>query len=419
MTDEEVGAAYEAHSNPHAAAVLSRLNAGVAVSAHGATVRTSTGRELIDLASAGFGYRHPRVCLQVAEQMRALPLSSRMFFSPPLASFARRLAELTPGDLEVCYPCNSGSEATEGALKLVLGYQRDQRHQRHQRHQRRRIVAATGSYHGATLGALGVCGIAALRRPFRSLPVDATFLPYGDLGALDRIIDEETAGVIVEPVASGAGVRVPPPGYLRALRERCSATGTLLVADEITCGLGRTGRRFAVDEEAVVPDILLLGDALGGGVLPIAAYVTRREVNDRVYGKRDPALHGSTTGGNPAACVAALAALEVIETEGLAARAAAAGERIRAAFGEWRARHGSAILDAAGRGLLAALRLADADTARAVQRRALAGGALVRLDGLAAGEAWIGVRPPLLVDAGELDSGLRTLALALDEVLSP
>lgn len=407
MTDEEVRAVYAAHAPPRAADALSELGAAVAVAADGATVRTADGRALIDLASGGFGYNHPRVRAQVAQQLRDLPLSSRMFLSRPLALLVQTLAHLTPGALEVTYPCNSSAEAVEGALKLTRGYHR----------RRQRIVAMSDAYHGATVGALSVCGIAARRGPARQLPLHATFIPYGDAKALEQAIDEQTAAVIVEPIATSRGLHVPPFGYLRALRDRCTTTGSLLIVDETHTGLGRTGEMFACDAERIVPDIMVLGGALSGGMLPVAVYVATSRVNHRVYGRSDPALHGSTTGGNPGACVAALSMLRVLAEEELARRAAINGASILEMFAKYDSLFRAHIIESRGRGLLAGLRLRNPETARAVQRRALARGVLVSLDA-DAGTAWLGVRPPLIITSTELELGLGALELALADVFT-
>jgi putrescine aminotransferase len=405
MNSNEIRAACEATGNPFAARALARLGAGVAVGAKGATIRLSDGREVVDLASGGFGYGHPRVLEVVADQVRRMPLSSRMFYSIPLARLARRLAHLLPGGLEVCFFGNSGTEAVEGALKLVKGYHRD----------RRRIVAATGAYHGASTGALAVSGIEPFRSRFsvagrQSLEVE--LIPFGDSEAL-HAVDEETAAVILEPVQAGQGVCVPPRGYLNAARARCSAVGALLVIDEITTGLGRTGRLWGVDHDGATPDVVVLAGALGGGALPIGCYVATKEINDRVYDKQDPLLHANTTGGNPSACVAALAALDVVEQENLPSRAAKGGRVIEHFIARIRSRFGHVVTGGSARGLLASMSVSSADSALAVQREAMSRGALVRVDGLSGGVPSIGLRPPLIIDELELTRGLEVLESAL------
>jgi putrescine aminotransferase len=400
MTASELLAAYSEHGNPYIARAIEATGAIVVTSARSATLSTSAG-EVVDLASGGFGYGHPLVLERVAAQIEKMPLSSRVFFSRPLAELVRRLAEVTPDGLEVSFVSNAGAEALEGALKLVKGFHR----------KRQRVIAMKGAFHGGTTSALAVSGIDALRGRVQS-PLDVSFVPYGDADAACVAIDERTSAVVVEPVSVGVGVRVPPPGYLRKIRQRCTETGALLVVDEVTTGLGRTGTLWGVDHDRISPDIMVVAGALGAGVLPVAAYVARKSINDRVYDKRDPLLHANTTGGNPTACVAALTALELIETEGLAARAAAHGARVVAALEAARPN----VLEVVGKGLLAAARVRDAAAARAIQREALSRGVLVRADGIAGGEAWIGVRPPLIATTAEVERGLAALEAALSAV---
>jgi putrescine aminotransferase len=409
MNEQQIATAYQTGTEECLAQAIDNLGAGVVASARGATLTTSQGRTIVDLASGGFGYSHPYVVERVAAQIRAMPLSTRVFFSRPLAALIERIARLTPGDLAVSFFGASGAEAVEGALKLAKCYHR----------RRRRFVAAIGSYHGGSTGALAVCGVHRLRLPLTSHPLETAFVPYGDALALERVVDDDTIAIILEPVAAGSEVRVPPAGYLQAVRRRATATGALLIADEVTTGLGRTGARFGVDHDRVVPDIMCLGSSLGGGVLPIGCYVARARINNQVYDKQDPLLHANTTGGNPAACTAALATLDVVEQENLGRRAERAGAEINQAIGGLRRRYDDAILDLGGKGLLIGFRVRSAALAREIQRRALAAGALVRLDGLARGEPWIGLRPPLLVSDAELERGLEALRTAIGAAVAP
>lgn len=405
MADERVLDGYRDKASPAQARGLEALGGEPVVAARGATLRTSSGAELVDMVSGGFGYGHPDVVRRVREQICRMPLSSRVLFSRPLAAIIDKLAELTPGDLQVSFLGASGSEAVEGALKLVKGFHRG----------RTKLVAATNSYHGATIGALSICGQPPLRRPCRP-PLATSFVPFGDITALQREIDEQTAALVLEPVQTRAGIQVPDVGYLRAARARCTEVGALLVIDEITTGLGHTGWLFAVDRAGVAPDVMTLAGALGGGVLPVGAYVATRQVNDRVYDKKDPLLHANTTGGNPAACTAALAALEVATQQGLPARARALGAKLLARLEQWRSDHAEAIVETSGIGLLASVRVAGVALAQAVQREARARGALVAVDGLSgacAGQPWLTLRPPLLISEAELSRGLD----AVDEAL--
>lgn len=382
------------------------LDAGVSVSAAGATVRTSDGRALVDLASGGFGYGDRRVLDRVESQMRQMSLSSRHFLSRPLAALVERMARITPGQLEVTYPCNSGSEAVDGALKLARGYHS----------KRSRVVATAGAYHGSTLSARAVSDLPLVSSTLSDAPVEVARVPYDDLDAAARAIDERTAAVIVEPVATGAGVCVPRPGYLAGLRRLATRAGALLVVDEVTTGLGRTGRRFAMERDDVIPDVLVVGDALGGSVLPVAAYVATRQVNDRVYRRRDPVLHASTTGGSPVACAAALAVLDALEERRLAQACAEHGVRLAETLGRWRDERPSVVLDWEGCGSLAGIRVHDSRVARELQRAAVATGVLVRVGVTPAGGGWLVLRPPLTIGADELERGIAKLGRALDAV---
>jgi acetylornithine/succinyldiaminopimelate/putrescine aminotransferase len=398
--------AYVEHAAPWGALRREALDAGVAVSAAGATVRTSDGRELVDLSSGGFGYGDRRVLECVEAQMREMPLSSRHFLSRPLATLVERMARVAPGTLSVTYPCNSGSEAVEGALKLARGY----------RPGRTRVVAMSGAYHGSTLGARAVSDAATVCATIADAPVQVARVPYDDLDAAAHAIDRRTAAVIVEPVATGAGVRVPRHGYLTGLRSMATRAGALLIVDEVTTGLGRTGCRFAVEREGVAPDVLVVGGALGGGALPVAAYLTTRHVNQRVYGRRDPVLHASTTGGSPVACAAALAVLDAVEEEQLERACAGHGARLMEQLERWRDERPQLVLDPDGCGLLAGFRVRDPDLAYELQHAAAAAGALVGAGATGTGAGWIALRPPLAIGAEELERGLAALERALRSV---
>jgi putrescine aminotransferase len=212
----------------------------------------------------------------------------------------------------------------------------------------------------------------------------------------------------VEPVATGLGIQPLPAGYLAAIREACDRTGALLIADETVTGLGRTGELFAVDHDGVVPDVLVVGGALGGGVLPVGGYVTTRAINTRLYGKRTPVLHGTTTGGNPTACVAALAALRVIQDEGIVAGARRAQAELRAAVTTSTA-SGFAL------GLLGCLPV-PAARALDVQRAAWDAGVLVSALTTRNGQGWLRLLPPMLTSTAELSTGLTAFGTALAAV---
>lgn len=370
-----------------------------AVAGDRATISLADESNMLDFESGGFGHGARRVMTAVARQMSVNPLATRHFLSLPLARFAGRLADLCPGDLDVAYLCNSAAEAVEGALKLARGFHRE----------RLEFVALEGSRHGTTLGALSVCGVEGMRSPFSRLPLRAVFADGPD--GIEELVDRRTAAVVVEPWPGGDGRSVAKAGWLRRLAARCSATGTQLIADETRSGVGRTGAMFAIEHEGVVPDVLVLGGALGGGVLPVAGYVATRSLNDRVYGRRDPTLHASATGGNPAACAAGMATLDMIADEDLLAAVRAKGALLGEGVTVLRERHRETIDATHGVGLFFRIDFHSAGVAEAVAAEALDRGLASRLAG--GGSSSIELCPPLLVGRDEIERGLEILGAAL------
>jgi putrescine aminotransferase len=319
------------------------------------------GREYVDCACGpaifNVGHRHPRVLAAVRDQLERMPMSVRTMPSAAPAELAERLAALAPGDLQYTFFCNSGAEAVEGALKLArltTG--------------RPGFVAMQEAFHGKTLGALSATGREYYRGPFEPLVPGFTHVPFGDADAVERAVGPETAAVILEPIQGEAGVIVPPAGYLRRVREICDRHHVLLIADEIQTGLGRTGRMFCVEHDDVVPDVLTMAKALGGGVIPIGAFMARPALWEQF--QRQPYIHSSTFGGNPLACRAAIATLEVLVEERLAERAVTMGERFLARLREIQRRYPSVIRDVRGRGLLLGVEFVHSDYALMVSAEA-------------------------------------------------
>lgn len=326
---------------------LSRL--GVEVEARGMTVTDHRGEGWLEFSSGfgvhSMGYMHPRVVAAVAAQLERQALSSRIFFNPVMAKLAARLAEFLPGDLRYSFFTNSGTEAVEGALKLARLFTG-----------RPGFVAAENAFHGKSLGALSVSGRDIFKVPFGPLLPGVTHVPFGDATALARVVTEETAAVILEPIQGEGGIIVPPDGYLQAARQITEEKGALLILDEVQTGLGRTGTWFACEHVGVVPDIITLGKALGGGIMPIGAFCGRPAVWAAF--DANPLIHTSTFGGNPLACAAALAALQVLEEERLPARAAEMGAYLIERLQEVAAAHPHVITAVRGRGLLVGVELA-------------------------------------------------------------
>jgi putrescine aminotransferase len=334
---------------------------GVEVDGLGSWVKDHRGERYLDLSSGYgvhiLGYRHPKVVEAVMEQLRhGLCLGSRVLLSEPAVRLAERLAQRTPGDLEMSFFVNSGAEAVEAALKfarMATG--------------RPGLVAAVGAFHGKTLGALSVSGRPVYREPFQPLLPGVTHVPYGDVARLKEAVTKDTAAVILEPIQGEGGVVVPPPGYLRAARDITQAQGALLILDEVQTGLGRTGWWWACQAEDVVPDYLCLAKGLGGGILPVGAVVGRREA--LAFWDAHPLIHTSTFGGGPLAATAALAALEVLEEENLPFRAAQLGETVGQRLQALAQAYPQVVAQVRGRGLMWGLEATGRGVAAMVMSR--------------------------------------------------
>jgi len=299
---------YRAYLNPPLARVMKLSGSPIEVSAHGSTIVDHTGKAYLDFAGGygvfTLGHRHPRVIAAVRDQLDRIALSGRTMFNPLMGRLARRLAEITPGDLQISFFANSGTEAVEGALKLARAATK-----------RTKIVGTINAYHGKTFGALTASGREYFKAAYGPLLPDVVHVPFGDLAALDEAL-VDAAALILEPVQAEGGVILPPPGYLGAAAALCAKHGALFIADEVQTGLGRCGVRFACDIDGVVPDIMTLAKGLSGGVIPIGAFIARPTVWNAAYAKA-PLMHTSTFGGNELACAAALAALDVLADEHL------------------------------------------------------------------------------------------------------
>jgi len=310
---------------------------------------------------------------------------------------ARRLVELLPRPIERVYFTNSGAEAIECALKVARKFTG-----------RAGFVAFDGAYHGDTMGALALAGNDAMRAPFGELPGPVLHLPFTDVGAIDKI-DSTIAAVIVEPVQAEGGVRIPEAGFIRALWERCDRVGALLIFDEVLTGFGRTGRMFALEHFGVVPDIVVLAKALGGG-LPLGALCSRDELLGTL--SHDPPLgHITTFGGHPLSCAAGLASLNVIVRERLWERAATVGAEI---LQRLQAMHTTEIASVRGLGMIIGIEFRDAALARSFVEATLARGVITNWTLNA--DNVVRIAPVLTIAADEVDFAMNAMSKALDEV---
>jgi acetylornithine/N-succinyldiaminopimelate aminotransferase len=364
------------------------------------------GREYLDflggIAVVAAGHAHPKVVAAVAGQLATLGHTSNLYFTGPQVDLAERLVDRFGGGAKV-FLSNSGAEANEAAIKVARRWAKANRGER-----ATGIVATEGGFHGRTLGALAATGKASIREPFEPLPPGFSHVPFGDAGALAAAVGPDTAAVMLEPIQGEAGIREPPPGYLAAVREITAAAGVLLIVDEIQSGMGRTGGFFAHQRAGVRPDVVTMAKALGSGY-PIGATIAV----DEVAGAIRPGDHGSTFGGNPVACAAALATLDVIEPllEGHVDRVA---RRLGDGLLELRDRIEGPGAAVRGTGLWYALDLGGQTpaTAKEAALAALSRGLVVN----PVTETALRLAPPLVIDETDVDEGLLRLTGALREV---
>ncbi|WP_026328905.1 aspartate aminotransferase family protein [Thermus scotoductus] len=394
---------FERHINPGLAGLL-RFTGLDRIESHaeGPYVWDTTGKRYLDFlglyGTLNLGHRHPKVVEAVKAQLERMPMSVRVLVSEPTARLAAKLAEITPEGLEMVFFGNSGAEAVEAAIKLARAYTG-----------KPGIVTTHGGFHGKTMGALSLTPKPEYQDPAKPLLPGVKAVPYGDLEALEGAIDEETAAVIVEPIQGEGGIRVPPDGYLKGVREITREKGVLMIADEVQTGLGRTGKLFGVDWEEVAPDLMTLAKALGGGVMPIGACVGRREVFE-IF-KQNPLFHSSTFGGNPLAAAAALAAIEVTLEENLPQRALEMGSYLMAGLKELKAQYPRLIEDVRGRGLMLGVEFTDADIGALVVTE-LAERGVITAFGLNNPKV-VRLEPPLIIGKEHVDEALSAFSESL------
>lgn len=358
------------------------------------------GRRYLDLyagiAVSTLGHAHPTLVAAISAQAAKVIHLSNYFYNEPNVQLAARLTKLT--GMARAFFCNSGTEAMEAMLKLARRHFYDAGQP-----ERVRIVAFDNSFHGRTMGALAATGQKKYREGFGPLPA-VTHVPYGDVEAVRRAMGPDVAGILVEPIQGEGGVAPAPAGFLKALRDIASEHGALLLADEIQTGVGRTGRFLAMEHDGVRPDALVLAKGLAGGV-PIGAMLCTKALE----GVLVPGSHGTTFGGSPLASAAALAVLDVLESDELTERAAKTGEWLAGRLAQLARKHEKHVALARGRGLLQALVLREGVDARDVLGKLRDAGVLLTL----AGGQGLRLSPALIIEQGELDEGLA----AIDKVL--
>jgi len=356
------------------------------VSGSGNKVKDSDGNEYLDflggIATNILGHAHPAITTAVTEQLNQLTHVSNFYAHPQGLRLAEELQSLVGDQSARTFFCNSGAEANEAALKIsrLTG--------------RKKIVAFVNSFHGRTMGALSMTGQKSKREPFKPLIPHISFLPYGDEKALKRGISRRTAMVIVEPIQGEAGVITPPSGFLRKIRERTDEVGALLAVDEVQTGMGRTGKWFAYQSEGITPDIISLAKGLGGG-LPLGATIGLGKAGQLLQA----GSHGSTFGGSPTSCAAALAAINVIKSEGLLSTVEALGEMLITEGGKI-----PGVKEVRGSGLLIGIELLKPN-AKEIQRELELRRILVN----APNPSTIRIAPALITNKADVMHFLKTL----------
>lgn len=363
------------------------------VKGEGIEVWDEKGKRYLDflggIATNILGHAHPAIVKAVTQQVNQLTHISNLYVHTPGVELAEKLRDLTNDSNARIFFCNSGAEANEAAIKIsrLTG--------------RTRIIAADGGFHGRTTGALSITGQSSKREPFEPLLPDVSFVPFGDVPAMRKAVSKRTALVILEAIQGENGVVVPPAGYLREVRAICDKTGTLFAIDAVQTGMGRTGEWFGFEHEGIAPDIITLAKGLGGG-LPLGAMIT--------LGEKTPAFkpgeHGSTFGGNPISCAAAIAAIDFIVKKGILERVAVSGEYLKSQLAKI-----PGVTQVRGGGLLLGIVL-EANIAAAVAAKAATNGLLVN----APSKNVIRIAPALIVSKSEIREFIKLFGKSLDEV---
>jgi len=378
--------------------------AAVEWTGQGTKIEDIMGRSYIDCIG-GFGIysagiRHPKIVEAVRHQLDQMPLSSQELLDPLRGALAEILGEIAPGNLQKCFFINNGTDAVEGAMKLARLYT-----------EKSGFISTLRGFHGKSYGSLSLMGKAEYRVAFEPLLQDVYFVEFGDADEVEwqlkkaRDVGLDIAAVVVEPIQGEAGAIVPPDDYWPRLRQICDEYDVLLIADEVQTGMGRTGALWGVNHWNVIPDIMCLGKALGGGVMPLSAFVSTPEIWEVL--EKNPFLHSSTFGGNGLACAAGIAAINVTLSEDLPGQAAVAGEYFLKGLREIQARFSDVIIDVRGKGLLIGIEFSDTEFGYKVASGLFRRGVLVA--GTLLNAKTIRIEPALFIPKKEIDEVLDRL----------
>jgi len=371
----------------------------------GVFVWDENGKKYLDMMSAysavSHGHANPRLVEVVKNQVEKLTIVSRAFYTDQLGEFLKLACELTGQDMAL--PMNTGAEAVETAIKAarkwgyeVKGIEKD----------KAEIIACTGNFHGRTTMIIAMSDEPQYQHGFGPFPAGFKLVQYGDAEALEKLITPQTAAFLVEPIQGEGGIVIPPEGYLKTCQEICRKHNVLLIADEIQTGLGRTGSMLACDHENVVPDGLILGKALGGGILPVSMFLSKREVMEMFT----PGDHGSTFGGNPLASAVGLEALQILVDEKLPERSKEMGDYL---MGQLQGLDSPLISDIRGRGLFVGIEIDPAHgSAREICEALMECGLLSK----ETHETVVRLAPPLVINREEIDWAVEQISDVLNEM---
>lgn len=367
--------------------------------AEGVWVEDPEGNRYMDLLSAysavNQGHRHPKIINALIEQANRVTLTSRAFHSDQLGPWYEKVAQLTHKDMVL--PMNTGAEAVETAIKTARRWAYDVKKVEENRAE---IIVCEDNFHGRTMGAVSMSSNEEYKRGFGPMLPGIIVIPYGDLEALKAAITPNTAAFILEPIQGEAGINIPPAGFLKEAYDVCKKENVLFVADEIQTGLGRTGKLFACDWDNVIPDMYILGKALGGGVFPISCVAANRDI----LGVFEPGSHGSTFGGNPLACAVSIAALDVLADEKLTERSLQLGEKL---IGQLKEIDNPMITEIRGKGLFIGIELNE--SARPYCEKLKEAGLLCK----ETHENVIRIAPPLVISEEDLEWAFQKIKAVL------
>lgn len=382
--------------------------AAVEWSDEGSCFKDVNGKKYIDCLG-GFGiynvgHRNPKVVKAVQDQLKRQALHSQDLLDPLRAMLAKILAEITPGDLKYSFFTNSGTESVEAALKLAKMHS-----------DRTTFIATTRAFHGKSLGSLSGTAKGMFRKPFLPLIPGFRHVPFGDIDMMRKtfevcaMVGEDVAAVILEPIQGEGGIILPPENYLKEVRELCDKYDTLLIFDEVQTGMGRTGKMFAAELYDVVPDILCLAKAFGGGVMPAGAVVANEHVFKSLFA--NPFMHTTTFGGNPLACAAAIATINVLIEENLPDRAATVGEYFLNGLKEAATGHEDLVMEIRGQGLMIGIEFHEDEIGYALSKGMFDEGILVA--GTLVNSKTIRIEPPLTISIEDVDRVITTFKKVL------